>query len=439
MLWAWNAALRWFGNLPLKIKLYVSFGWMCLFTLVLGAVCLGGVHRVELLFSQPVTVASAHGGVDRGADASGIDEGERAAKDLVRRLQQVIFTLLGGILFSNFVMAWRLSHLINDPIVNACRVLERFANRDLSVQAKVESTDEVGQMCTALNRTIANFHEILEGMRESAGSLESAAGTLAEQAASTKTNSQRQAELAELVLSSTRLLAEKGGEIAQSSRATAEASRASFEAAGSGSEVMAGASQTMGQVTEASLRISEQMARLDGRSLEITKVVTAIRQISENTNLLALNASIEAARAGEHGRGFAIVAGEVRRLAENTRMATEEIGGMVASIQEETANTSSAVGQSRSSIEGGLHQTERANEMLGEIIDHARQTENLAEGIAAVAAAQSGTSQEIAENAAQVAELSKVTLAARTQIVKTVEAIRGSAARLSEVVAGFVF
>ena len=80
MIWIWNAALRWFGNLPLKTKLYISFGWMCLFTVVLGAVCLIGVHRVEVLFSQPIPMASANGGAGSMAEAPGVDAGDRVCR-----------------------------------------------------------------------------------------------------------------------------------------------------------------------------------------------------------------------------------------------------------------------------------------------------------------------------------------------------------------------
>ncbi len=139
---------------------------------------------------------------------------------------------------------------------------------------------------------------------------------------------------------------------------------------------MATAAHTMGEIASSSSEIRALMGRLDGRSHEISKVVTTIREISENTNLLALNAAIEAARAGEQGRGFAVVAGEVRRLAEHTRSATEEIAGMVAGIQQETASTTAAIESSRSSIEDGRLRTEEAHQMLTEIIQRASQTES---------------------------------------------------------------
>jgi methyl-accepting chemotaxis protein len=437
MLWIWNACLTWFGNLPLKTKLYISFGWMCLFTVVLGVVCLGGIHQVRVATDRQAAAAQTTDSAENSAAHSREVELDAATKRTAGQFQSVIVGLLGLIVLVDFIMAWRLAHIISDPIIGACAVLERVSHRDLTVMASVDSTDEVGQMCAALNRTITHLHDVLQGLKESAQSLETVAIDLGDQTALTSSNCNRQADLAQLVLNSTRLMAEKGNEIARNSHETAEASRESSESAETGSEVMASAAETMGQVAAASSTIRELMGRLDGRSQEISKVVTAIREISENTNLLALNAAIEAARAGEQGRCFAVVAGEVRRLAEHTRSATEEIARMVESIQQETANTTVAVESSRSSIESGQKQTQEAHQMLNRIIQHASQTETLAEGTATAAGEQSNTSQEIASNAAQVADLAAASLAASALAAETGKAIYASAKHLTEVVLQF--
>ena len=437
MVWIWKKCLTWFGNLPLKRKLYLSFGWMCLFTIVLGLVCVGGIHEMRV-------TSGHHSATQTGGDrvsASMLAEGEgqeKATERIESQLQTVIGTLLAFILLLDFVMAWRLVHLIGDPIINACEVLERLSYRDLTVQATVESKDEVGQMGTGLNRTILLLNEILHGLKDSATSLEEVAIHLGNQTALTSENCQQQVQLATLVLRSTQSMAEKGHAIAGNSYEAAEASRESAASAASGSEVMASAGETMGQVAASSSEISELMMQLDMESQKISKVVTMIRNISNQTNLLALNAAIEAARAGEHGRGFAVVAGEVRRLAEHTHTATEEIAVIVASIQQQTARTTDAVESNRASVEDGQKHTASAHEALSQIIQHATQTETLAEGTAKAISEQSTSSKEIASNAAEVSRLANASLTASDEAAKTGKVILASAKHLTEIVSRFM-
>lgn len=433
----WNACLTWFGNLNLKTKLHISFGWLCLFTVILGVVCLAGLHQIRNVIDQHAAAVQVTGSARDIQIASEAIELKRSADRIAVQVQSVIVGMLSLIVLLDIVMAWRLTQIVSRPILEACEVLEHLSQHDLTVTSKVESTDEVGQMSAALNRTIRHLHDVLVGLKESAQALENVAGELSDQTLCSSGNCHRQAELAQQVLSSTQLLAQKGSEIARNSVQAAEASRESSHTAETGSTVMATAAHTMGEIASSSSEIRALMGRLDGRSHEISKVVTTIREISENTNLLALNAAIEAARAGEQGRGFAVVAGEVRRLAEHTRSATEEIAGMVAGIQQETASTTAAIESSRSSIEDGRLRTEEAHQMLTEIIQRASQTESLAEGTATAAGEQSTTSKEIADNAAQVAELAAVSLTASEEVAKTGESIRSSARLLSEVVRQF--
>lgn len=395
MLWLWKACLTWFGNLPLRNKLYLSFGWACIFTLILGGVALAG--------------------------------GSRSA----------ILSLLGFILLVDLVMAWRLTQLITRPILNASDVLNHLAAHDLTATAAVESTDEAGRMGSALNDTIAHLREVLRGLLDSAETLHAAAANLTDQTASASDNCRLQSDLSEKVLQATRRLAEQSAAIAQSSAEAAAASRASAESAGSGQAAIDAAAEAAAAMSGAIGSIHEHMGRLDARSQEIGKALLVIRDISGRTNLIALNAAIEAARAGEHGRGFAVVAGEVRRLAESAQTATGEIEQMIAAIQQEATSTTTAVTASRASMEQGQARTEQARQILADILGKAGNAEALAEQIAMAAQEQSAESREIDSSAAQVATLAAGSLACSTEISTTGVTLRNSAEQLREVARQF--
>jgi methyl-accepting chemotaxis protein len=429
--------LSWFGNLPLKAKLYISFGWMCLFTAILAAVCVGGLVRIKQIADQQAisvaTTTHAADAVNKSRTATLADAAEKTTSGFLR----LVLGLTGLILLVDCAMAWRLAHIISHPILNACKVLEALSHRDLTVQATIESTDEVGQMGLALNRTIASLHGVLADLTEASAALESLAAELSEAAVNNSTKCQEQRDLAQKVLMATRQASANETKIVSNSEETSKASRESSETAARGREAMSRANETMSQIASSSTTIGDLMIRLDSRAQEIGKVITSIREISENTNLLALNAAIEAARAGEQGRGFAVVTGEVRRLAEHTRTATEEIAGMVTSIQQETASTTCAIKASQASIEDGRLRTEEADQLLELVIERADQTASLAVETTRSATEHSTTSGEIAADAAEVAELAVGSLICSAGVASSMKDVRLAAKRLSDVVCQF--
>ncbi len=221
MIRLWKAALAWFGNLPLRIKLTISFGWSCLFTVVLGAACLAGI--------RPVFLGS----------------------------------LVALIVALNLVMAWRLTWLITHPILDACHVLHCLAGHDLTATAAVDSTDEAGRMGLALNETIRHLREVLAGLRDSSSTLHTAAAHLSDHTDDASAHCERQRNLTSEVLQSTRHLSESSAAIARSSAEAALASRASAASARNGASVIAAAVQSM--ETIAGLRSRHQRPHAPAR------------------------------------------------------------------------------------------------------------------------------------------------------------------------------
>jgi methyl-accepting chemotaxis protein len=287
----------------------------------------------------------------------------------------------------------------------ASTALQQFAAKDLTVQVNESGTDEIGQLNSALNQTLASVREVVKSVSQGAKTLSSATTEMSARSVESAGNANTQSSKTNQIAAAAQEMTATIGEISHNAESAANASRMSAETADQGGAVMHAAAATMERIAAATGTVSEKMTSLAHRSEEIGKVVSVIQEISEQTNLLALNAAIEAARAGEHGRGFAVVAGEVRRLAERTKSATEEIAGTIRSIQEETRTTLQVMQDSRSAVETGISETARAQQSLEAIIESSKQVEQQIELIATAATEQTAASGEISESAGQISQL----------------------------------
>ncbi|MFU8829990.1 MAG: methyl-accepting chemotaxis protein, partial [Phycisphaerales bacterium] len=176
---------------------------------------------------------------------------------------------------------------------------------------------------------------------------------------------------------------------------------------------------------------------LGDRSQKIGEVVDVINEIAEQTNLLALNAAIEAARAGEHGRGFAVVADEVRKLADRTTKATQEIGESIRAIQSETSEAVKRMSDGTEHVRTGVELATQAGSHLQTIVTSSREVARLIESIAAASEQQSVASNEISGSVEQIASLSQQTRESVSQSTQAATDLSCKAEQLQALVAGF--
>ncbi len=294
--------------------------------------------------------------------------------------------------------------------------VEGAARGDLTVQAEV-TADVLGAVADAFNLTIQNLREIVRQVKKASKQVNTASTESESYARNQSSDAHRMAEELAVTLNSVQLMTESIQRVAESARQAEEVARTSSVTAIRGGEAVERTVAGILQIRETVSETARKVKRLAEASQEISKIVAVISQIASRTNLLALNASIEAAKAGEAGRGFAIVADEVRQLADRSAKSLKEIQQIVLQIQSETGLVMSAMEEGIQQVLDVTDKSELAKKSLDDIItvsnridylvrsitgDTVRQREN-SRTVAQVVQAVELTAQETAQESQRVA------------------------------------
>jgi methyl-accepting chemotaxis protein len=360
-----------------------------------------------------------------------------ASVSALRRATSINIAITAAIVLLSALIGWQLTLHIAPRIAKGIEGLERMAQGDLTLNYAILGTDEIGRLGVALNKCAEETRRVIQSVASSADTLAAAVTQITAAATQSASNTRNQSAKTSQIAAAAEELTVTIGEISRNSESAANSSRVSAQTAADGGTVMRSAAQTMERIAAASSSVSEKMSSLAVRSEEIGKVISVIQEISEQTNLLALNAAIESARAGEHGRGFAVVAGEVRRLAERTRSATEEIGGTIHSIQEETRQTLDVMRQSETAVQTGITETTDARKNLESIISSSKDVEQQVQLIATAATEQTSAAGEISHSASEISQLAEQSTRGAEQAVEALNNLSSLAASLDTLVRRF--
>lgn len=297
------------------------------------------------------------------------------------------------------VMAWYIIRSITKSISMLSEVIADIqSNNDLTQTVDLNSKDELGRLATHFNSLISTLKQIIVEVNATSGQVASAAS---EVSASSEELSDGIKEQSDRVYQMSAAIEEMSSSVQmvadQADKASNDAQNAS-EIARTGRQVVAETVDGMKGIDEAVSSSAESVSELGRRGDEIGIVIQTINEIAEQTNLLALNAAIEAARAGEHGRGFAVVADEVRKLADRTTQATEEIGESITAIQSETHAAVDRMKHGTKQVSLGVDRATEAGDSLKQIVDSAEGLGQDVTSIASSAKEQAMVAKDVASN-----------------------------------------
>lgn len=290
------------------------------------------------------------------------------------------------------------------PLDTLQRAMSDLSNGsgDLTRQLPANTQDEIGKAASAFNHFTDSLRHMLLEVRTTADTVRHAVHDLSEEIGHISAGSSQQAMAANATAASIEQLSVSISHIADSVRSAENEARNTGEVSESASQTVAEAVAEINRISATIKELAQVLGSLEGRSNEISSIIGVISDIADQTNLLALNATIEAARAGEQGRGFAVVADEVRKLAERTSVATREIGAMITAIQSESRSAVSSMATAMTQVEHGVGLADNAAVAIRQIHDHTRSMANTMGDIAVATGEQSTASQQIALHIEQI-------------------------------------
>ncbi|MBA4702411.1 methyl-accepting chemotaxis protein, partial [Pseudomonas savastanoi] len=331
-------------------------------------------------------------------------------KSAQARTTQITCTLLAIIL--GMIAAVIITRQITRPLQETLAVVDRIASGDLTQTLAVTRRDELGVLQQGIQRMGSTLRELIGGIRDSVVQIASAAEELSAVTEQTSAGVNSQKVETDQVATAMHEMSATVAEVARNAEQASQAASNADREARDGDKVVGEAIVQIERLANEVGRSADAMNQLEQESDKIGKVMDVIKAVAEQTNLLALNAAIEAARAGEAGRGFAVVADEVRGLAQRTQQSTVEIETLVAALQSGTRQVSSIMLSSRELTVSSVQLSRQAGTSLGSITQTVSNIQAMNQQIAAAAEEQSAVAEEISRSIVNVRDVSEQTASA---------------------------
>ncbi|PTP91679.1 methyl-accepting chemotaxis protein [Vibrio splendidus] len=343
-----------------------------------------------------------------------------------QKTQQAQSAMMGSItmfvvitLFATFISFKAITDLTT-RVKDLTRVLSKVRHdNDLTVRATYEGNSELGQISSSLNETLEKFSGVIDSLSQSSLTLASAAEETAQTCQYNSNTLVEQQDQIGLIATATEELSATVSEVAAKTQQTASSAKLADEQSQAGLSTVQHSYQSIETLASEINGLAEKITHLHESSNNINSVIDVIKSVADQTNLLALNAAIEAARAGEQGRGFAVVADEVRTLAQRTQESTLEIEGFISSLQSDVQTAFNVIDNSKKMSSRAVEDSRGVELTLQDISGAVSEIFSMTEQIATATEEQAVVTQDIAQNVVAVEQKSTESTTGATQIAAT--------------------
>ena len=381
----------------------------------------GDIYKNTLEIAGENRAVLARSILDFAGNPIGVLELHIDRSEYAQSYQQALFRVLAIGAFSlvlSLLLALALARSIIQPLSQTTHSLRNIAagDGDLTARLEAKGKDELTDLANSFNQFAEHIQQIIKQVGAATVQLAAAAEQLS--AASTETSNQAQRVQAETLQVATAMneMTATVAEVADNADQTSFSAGSANTLAQGGKQKLATTQKTITELASELASAAQTINYLSDHSQAITRILDVIRDISEQTNLLALNAAIEAARAGEQGRGFAVVADEVRTLAGRTQTATVDIQQMILRLQEGAENAVTSMTQSNSKVISSVDSTEEADIALNQIVEAIETINNMNVQIAEAARQQAQVADEINHNISLITDAAEMTSSSTSQV-----------------------
>lgn len=361
----------------------------------------------------------------------------RQKKEMINRVIVVILSVTVVCIVAFLAFSILITRSIGRPVINVVEASREIAEGDLTRRIVVKGGDEMGLMAETLNCMIEKLNSFFASITENITRIKGQSERLSDFSEHMQAGIRQQSSQIEQVASAATEMSQTIIDMAQNASNSSESARNSYDTAQKGMNAVREVVESIQSLAEEIEDASARLQMLGKRSEEIGEILMVIQDIADQTNLLALNAAIEAARAGEQGRGFAVVADEVRKLAEKTAQATDDIAGRIKAIQGETEMTITVMKRSTESFRASVEKANNAGDALNEIVDSSRQVMDMVQRIATATEEQSSAAEQVSQSMEVVAGIVKDNASQVDSLKELSDELLNIANKLSEQISHF--